>query len=84
MPPVHVLLSCCGHCIVSQKFEGQPLGLRDLTLWKRDPIKLMIDMLQDPDHCAEIDWSGEPPPGVGVYNSVTSGNWYREVKVSDI
>ena len=40
----------------------------------------MADMLEDPDYCDSIDWSGQP--GLeGVYNTVTSGNWYREVKV---
>jgi hypothetical protein len=52
-----------------------------LDLWKRDAVDVLADMLQDPDYEECIDWSGQPPSAPGVYNSVTSGDWYREVRV---
>lgn len=70
----------CVH--LKQKFESQPLGIRNLKLWSRDPVALMADMLEDPDYCDSMDWSGKPPGPHGVYNTVTSGDWYREVQVS--
>ena len=67
---------------MAQPFKDEPLGLRDLTLWKRNCVDIMVDMLEDPDYCADMDWSGVPSADPGVYNSLTSGDWYRETKVS--
>ena len=46
----------------------------------RCPVRLMTDMLQDPEHRDSIDWSGASP-SPGKYSSVTSGSWWQEVKV---
>ena len=60
----------------------QPLGIRGLDLWKRDAVAVLSDILKDPDYKECIDWSGQPPSAPGVYNSVTSGDWFREVRAS--
>ena len=44
-------------------------------------MELKADMLQDPDYGDKIDWSGVSPSLPGVYTSVTSGDWFAEVKV---
>ena len=44
-------------------------------------MELMADMLQDPDYADKINWSGVSPSLPGVYTSVTSGDWFAEVKV---
>ena len=69
------------HYISLQRFEVEPLGIKDLKVWKRSPVELMVDMLQDPDYTDKIDWSGASPSAPGVYTSVTSGDWFKEVKV---
>ena len=69
------------HDISLQRFEVEPLGIKDLKVWKRSPVELMTDMLQDPDYTDKIDWSGASPSLPGVYTSVTSGDWFKEVKV---
>ena len=67
--------------ICFQKFEKEPLGIRDLTLWKRCPVGLMVEMLQDPDYADRMDWSGASPSPAAQYTSVTSGTWYKDIKV---
>ena len=69
---------------VLQKFNNTPLGIRQHTLHKRCPLNLMVDMLKDPDYTDQIDWSGVSPSPPGKYNAVTSGTWYKDVKVSRI
>ena len=59
------------HDISLQRFEVEPLGIKDLKVWKRSPVELMTDMLQDPDYTDKIDWLRASPFLPGVFASVT-------------
>ena len=42
----------------------------------------MVEFLQDPDYKDDIDWTGSIGTAPqGVYNTIGSGEWQREVQV---
>ena len=47
-------------------------------------MSLIVEFLQDPDYKDDIDWTGSNGTPHGVYNTIGSGDWQREVQVGSL